>query len=165
MSDRPPAPVSPPSELTEAKRASTVQVLFRCARLLNDHSLSRLRTASGQPVRPAHTNLFPHIDLEGTRLTELARRVGISKQAVGQLVAELEHMGTLERVPDPSDGRARLVRFARGPDGRSVLFHGLSVLRQVEQELAQELGVERWRQLRELLLDLEPIAEARAAAG
>lgn len=160
MSDCSPAPA-----LAAAKRASTVQVLFRCARLLNDHSLAQLRAVSGLPVRPAHTNLFPHIDLDGTRLTELARRVGISKQAVGQLVSELEQMGTLERVPDPTDGRARLVRFATGPDGRSVLFHGLSVLQEVEAELAEELGPERWRQLRALLLDLEPIAEARAAGA
>ena len=68
-------------------------------------------------IRPAHTALFPHIDLSGTRQTALARRMGVSKQAVGQLVSELEQMGALERVPDPSDGRARLVRFAAGEAG------------------------------------------------
>ncbi|MCB9682522.1 MAG: MarR family transcriptional regulator [Alphaproteobacteria bacterium] len=89
------------------------------------------------PVRPAHTALFPHIDLDGTRLTVIAERAGISKQAVGQLVDDLVAMGALERVPDPADGRARLVRFV---GGGSALLHGLSVLGALESDLAGIVG-------------------------
>ena len=72
------------------------------------------------------------------RLTELARRVGVSKQAVGQLVDELVQMGALGRVPDPGDGRAKRIRFAQG-----ALLHGLGVLGEVEAELAAQLGEAR----------------------
>lgn len=126
-----------PETLAARKRASVVQVLFRVARRLDALALARVRQATGMPVRPAHTALFPHIDLDGTRLTVIAERAGISKQAVGQLVDDLVAMGALERVPDPADGRARLVRFV---GGGSALLHGLSVLGALESDLAGIVG-------------------------
>ncbi len=147
-----------------AKAASTAQLLFRCARLLDEYALSRLRSETGQPIRPAHTKVFPHIDLDGTRPTELARRMGISKQAVGQLVADLEDMGVVERVPDPTDRRGRLVQFVQHADGGHVLLDGLRLLAAVEQDLAQELGEERWKHLHALLTDLLPLVTQRAAS-
>ena len=47
-------------------------------------------------IRPSHTALLPHIDLEGTRLTVLAERLGVSKQATSQLVGDMEEMGMVE---------------------------------------------------------------------
>ena len=128
-------------ELEREKRGSLLQLMFRSARILNDVAIEQVRRTMGlEGLRPAHTALFPHIDLEGTRLTELARRLGISKQAVGQLVDELEEMGGLERVPDPVDGRAKLVRFRRRK-GRLVLFEGLEVLGKLEAALEQAARV------------------------
>ena len=77
---------------------------------------------TGQPVRIAHTTVLPHIDLEGTRLTELARRLGVSKQAAGQIVDELEEFGMLERIADPQDARAKLVRFSK--KGQAAMLDG-----------------------------------------
>lgn len=136
-----------------AKLGSTGQLLMKAARLFNDRALELVRERSWQEIRPAHTSLFPHIDLEGTRTTEIARRVGISKQAVGQLVDELEEMGAVERVPDPKDGRAKLVRFAE-TDGRSVIFHGLAMLGELEADLAEKIGPRRMTALRRVLIDL-----------
>ena len=130
------------ARLEREKSASVAQLLFKCARLLNERAVASIEQPVGVArIRPAHTSVFPHVDLAGTRLTELARRMGISKQAVGQLVDELEQMGTLERVPDPSDGRAKLIRFCS--DGGRSLFDGLAHLRRLEDELAKEIGVER----------------------
>lgn len=141
-----------------AKSTSVAQLLFKAARLLNERAIARLDApASGPRLRAAHTSLFPHIDLEGTRLTELARRLGISKQAVGQLVDELEQMGALERVPDPDDGRAKLVRFSRTP-GKTIL-DGLRHLQGIEAELAAELGEARMQGLREGLVALLALLE------
>ena len=69
---------------------------------------------------------------------DLAARVGVSKQAVGQLVDDLESMGVVERVPDPEDGRARRVRFTRR--GFQALLHGVGVLDRLEQQLAAAIG-------------------------
>jgi len=146
-------------ELETRKRASTLQLLFRAARLANERSVTHVRQTRPRSagIRTAHTTLFPHISLEGTRLTDLARSVGISKQAVAQLVDELEAMGMVERRPDPDDGRAKLIRFSRR--GRTALFEGLDALDEVEAQLAREVGASHLetlnRELRRLLRVLD----------
>ena len=69
---------------------------------------------------------------------------------MGQLVTDLEQLGAVERVDDPQDGRAKLVRFTRA--GVEAIHHGLSVLREIEQELEQVLGKRRMRELHQALL-------------
>ena len=87
-------------------------------------------------------------------MRELARRVGISKQAVGQLVDELEEMGTLERIADPNDGRAKLIRFCR-EGGQPVLFRGLAVLAELERQIEGEIGTRQMKQLHRTLVAIE----------
>ncbi|MEN8181505.1 MAG: MarR family transcriptional regulator [Myxococcota bacterium] len=131
------------------------QLLFRAARLFNERAVARVREEGQPALRVAHTRLLPHIDLGGTRLTELARRAGVTKQAVGPLVAELEAFGVLRREPDPADGRARRVCFTEG--GRRALLHGLAVLGTLEGDLREQLGSARLAQLRG---DLETLVDA-----
>jgi DNA-binding MarR family transcriptional regulator len=84
----------------------------------------------GSELRPAHTQVFEHLDPEGTRLTSLADRVGMSHQAMGELVGELVTQGYLERVPDPADGRARLLRATvRGERERARAVEALGEIR------------------------------------
>lgn len=146
-------PAIDPRELEAKKRASLAQLLFRCARRLNERTLAGLRSRIGFALRPAHTDLFPHIDLEGTPQTLLAERLGISKQAVHKRVAELRDAGILEVEPDPSDGRTTRVLFSR-KRGRTLL-DGLAVLVEVDRELAQMLGEARALSLHETLLTLD----------
>lgn len=135
--------------LGEAKANSTVQLLFKAARLLNERAIERLRQRTKKPVRIAHTSLLPHIDLEGTRLTDLASRLGVTKQAAGQLVDELVVMGMLERVADPADARAKLLRFSKR--GKSALLDGLGVLHEIEEEIRAALGDATMRVLHDAL--------------
>jgi DNA-binding MarR family transcriptional regulator len=151
--------------LEAAKRASVAQLLLKCARLLNEQAIARVRERAGVPnLRPAHTTLFPHIDLEGTRITEIARRVGISKQAVAQLVDELEAMGGVERVPDPSDGRAKLVRFAH-KRGKLSLLDGLEHLRALEGDMEAAIGSPHMQALRDALCALHDALESGMGTG
>ncbi len=142
-----------PETLEAAKRASTAQLLFKCARLVNERALATLPTDEDTPrPRPAHMSLFPHIALEGTRPSELAKKLGVSKQAVGQLVGELEAMGIVERRPDPDDGRAKRVVFTER--GLASILEGLAHLRRVEAELRAAIGEDAMASLREGLLAL-----------
>lgn len=115
-----------------AKRESLAQIILKLARRIDEEAVARMREQHGwSELTPAHTRLFPHIDLDGTRATTLAGRLNVSKQAISQLVSDLEEMGVLERVPDPSDGRAKLVRFA----DLDSLFVGLGVLDSLADEV------------------------------
>lgn len=158
-----PAMASPPEDfpakLERVKRASVAQLLMRCARLVNERGIARARERFGVPLRASHTALFPHIDLEGTRLTELSRRVGISKQAVGQLVAELEDMGVVERVPDPSDGRAKQIRYTQS--GGASLLAGMAALGDVDAELREQIGSRKMQALHKGLLALIDVLEPK----
>jgi DNA-binding MarR family transcriptional regulator len=91
-----------------------------------------------EPVlRAAHTQVFESLDPEGTRLTTLAERAQMSHQAMGEMVDELVRHGYLERLPDPADRRARLIRpSARG---RAVLGRAAGQLRLLHDRWDSEL--------------------------
>jgi len=149
--------------LGRLKRASVGQLLFRAARRLNEQTLARVEERTGLAVRPSHTALFPHIDLAGTRQSTLAERLGVSKQAVNKLVGELIEMGVLERIADPTDARAALVRFSTRK-GRTLL-DGLAMLASVDQELEEALGPRRYRALHEGLLGVERWLDEQDGGG
>jgi DNA-binding MarR family transcriptional regulator len=108
-------------------------------------------------VREGHGCVFGFIDLEhGSRLTDLAERSRLTKQAVGEAVAELERKGYLERVPDPLDGRAKIIKLTER--GREAAITGRRLFAEVEREWAEQLGEELLRGLREAaerIVDLE----------
>ena len=139
-------------ELEARKAANMPQLLFKAARLLNERAIGELRERAKLPkLRASHSSLFPHISLEGTRLTDLARAMGISKQAVAEWVDELVEMGVRVRLPDPDDGRAKRNSFAYG--GKKQL-EGLSLLSEIEGEIAGQLGEKRTDALRDGLAAL-----------
>jgi DNA-binding MarR family transcriptional regulator len=110
--------------------------------------------AAGFPdIRPAHSiNLFRVIDPEGTRPTELARRAGITPQAMAEIVRYLEARGYAERVPDASDGRGRIVKLtARGQEASMVAGR---VFGDLETKWEDQLGARRMIQLRRTLSEL-----------
>jgi len=134
--------------LESAKRESAAQLLMKCARLVNERALARVKEKAPRgrvTPRPAHTALFPHIALEGSRVSEVARRAGISKQAVSQLVDDLEAMGLVERKADPTDARARRVVWTAR--GRRGLLEGLASLAALEAELEAAVGAAQWQSL------------------
>lgn len=89
-------------------------------------------------VLPSHINATRHLETTGTRLTDLAKRAGMTKQSMAELVAQLEKQGLVFRSPDPSDARARLIQFT--PLGLSWLEAFRLAVEQAEAELAGRLG-------------------------
>jgi len=143
-----------PADLEEAKRASFAQLLFKCARLVNERAMARVNHEAGfSALKQSYTNLFPHLDFEGVRVVELSTKLDISKQAVSQTLAELAALGVVELVPDPDDGRAKLARFTKR--GGRALAQGLGVLRTIEDELEEAIGSTHTRALHRALLALE----------
>ncbi len=136
--------------------ASVGQLLLKAARLFHEAGMAEIR-ANGHPgLTAAHFQLAPHMDLAGSRITDVAARAGISKQAVGQLIDELQALGYVTRIADPSDARARLVVLT--DLGRTAMFAGLAALGRVEARLRDELGdVDAFRaQLAAIIRHLSP---------
>jgi DNA-binding MarR family transcriptional regulator len=152
---QPPAPRTPEyrQTLERTKRTSTLQLLMKAARLVDEEAVRRVSLREGAPkLRRSHTALLPHLDLDGTRISDLADRLGVSKQAVSELVDDLEAAGVVKRTPDPADARAKRVTFT--PKGLEGMMSGLGVLRDFEGELAAALGERPMRQLQETLVRL-----------
>ena len=106
--------------------------------------------ANGYPDIPAaYTIVFALVDAQGIRLSELAKRAQLTKQLVNYLVTAVEERGYVERVPDPSDGRAKIVRLTkRGQEAAQV---GSDIIEGIEREWAASLGAEDMDELRSLL--------------
>jgi DNA-binding MarR family transcriptional regulator len=110
-------------------------------------------------VRPGHTVVFLHVDRRsGSRLTDLARRAGVSKQAMMLAVDELEVRGYVRRVQDPTDARAKLVRLTA--KGRRCASECRRVVQSMETRTRRSLGMRRYEVVRgsleELATGLEP---------
>lgn len=144
--------------LAHTKRNNLGHVLLRSARLFDAQGLAQFREQSGLAwLTSAHLRMMPHIDLEGTRVSEVARRMGITKQAVGQLAQPVIDAGLLAKLADPDDGRARRLSYTDA--GQAAILSGLRALARVEALCRRELGSERVTQLvadlRDLLVVLE----------
>lgn len=115
--------------------------------------------------RASHMNLLRHIDFEGTRISEIARRSRVSKQTVGELIAGCEAEKLVKVVPDTSDGRAKLVMFTGL--GKSIIVAEREIMEKMDTQLAKVLGGERLAALREMLAILArgtaPLVGATAA--
>jgi DNA-binding MarR family transcriptional regulator len=142
------------AQLSLRKQHSVAQALFQAARVYNELAIARMRERVPE-ARLAHTRLMPYIDLAGTRQSVVARRAGITKQAVGQLVDELVELGYLQRRADPTDGRALLVEFTDA--GLEQLIAGFDVLDAIEAELSAQLSE---RTLKTLQLELTRLLAA-----
>ncbi len=112
----------------------------------------RLVERGHEHVRPPHGNVFQFLDENGTRVSVLAERAQITKQSMAELVAHLERHGYVERVPDPSDRRAKLVRATRR--GKQVYAIAREVVAELELQWTRRIGRARMRELREILEQL-----------
>ena len=147
-------PISPPPRplpalLTEVKMAAVRKLQSRLAEL-------------GHPnIREGYGCVFGFIDLEhGSRLTELAEGSGFTKQAVGEAVSELEKHGYVERLPDPTDGRAKIIKLTDW--GVDAVVKGRRVFAEIEAEWANQLGAELLASLREAVTKIAALEGAAA---
>ena len=108
----------------------------------------------------ARSSVIPHIGPGGTRQSEVVRRMGLTKQAVQQLVDDLEQEGIVRRQADPEDGRGKIIRFTK--KGIAALQDAQSVKRRIEDELRTELGTRDFDKLYGLLKKIAPETARKA---
>jgi DNA-binding MarR family transcriptional regulator len=135
------------------EREWNIGMLLRAPQQLVIARLHAAIAAAGfDDVLPAHGNVLQHLQNEGIRLTEIARRAALTKQTIGQYVAYLEQRGYVAVVPDPTDGRARLVM--KTEKGRAVEQVAEQAMRQLEADWVAVLGEKNYARLRRLLTSL-----------
>jgi DNA-binding MarR family transcriptional regulator len=125
-----------------------------------DKLRGRIAEAGHPEIREGHGCVFGFIDLDhGSRLTDLAANAGFTKQAVGEAVTELERLGYVTRVPDPQDGRAKIIKLTdRGMD---AVIKGRRIFAEIEREWAEQIGPElmaAFRQAATRIAALEGVA-------
>jgi DNA-binding MarR family transcriptional regulator len=132
-------------------------LLFLPYRAMESRVFEELAAAGFDDFTPAQARVFQRIAPDGSRLTDLAAQAGITKQSAGFLVDQLERAGYVERVPDPADGRARLVRIAER--GARTVEVSRGIVARIEAEWTAHVGAERMAQLRGILTDLREITD------
>jgi DNA-binding MarR family transcriptional regulator len=132
-------------------------LLFIPYRALENRVFAALAAAGFDDFTTAQARIFQRIGPNGTRLTELAQAAQVTKQTAGFLVDQLERAGYVERVVDPTDGRARLVRIT--PRGVRTIPIGAAEVARVEEEWAGHLGRDRMAELRRTLSALRDITD------
>ena len=114
--------------------------------------LERLHAHGFDDLDAAHLNVFLYPGPQGTRPSELAARMGVSKQALNYLLGELERLGYLERRADPDDRRSRRIALTRRGERAGRVMR--DAVTELEREWENRLGRKRFALLRELLGDV-----------
>jgi len=102
----------------------------------------------------ARSSIIPFIKLTGTRQTDIAAKMGLTKQAIQQLVDDLEKEGIVERRPDPSDGRAKVVVFTE--KGLKAQKDSEVIKSRIHDEIRSEIGSDNFDRLMDILKLVAP---------
>jgi DNA-binding MarR family transcriptional regulator len=137
------------TDIDHTRRVPLIRLLDEAFDDFSGELMRRVQAAGYTDVRPGHGCLFGNIDPEGSRLTELAERAHMTKQSVGEVASDLEARGYVERVPDPNDGRAKIIRLTeRGREAQAI---GRVLIEDIERDWAERFGAEHMAALREAL--------------
>ncbi len=129
-----------------------IGALLRVAwKAVRDHISVAVEEAGHVGVTRAHVSLFRYPGLDGSRPTQLADEMQISKQAVNDLLRDLERLGYIRRAVDPADKRSRLIRLT--PKGTHLENTIRVAAREAEVRLERRLGREQFRMFRAALIE------------
>ncbi|NYI45548.1 DNA-binding MarR family transcriptional regulator [Nocardioides aromaticivorans] len=112
----------------------------KCARALRNDMLTSAHARGFTELAGAHDAVFATLPPEGARAADMATRAGITRQSMGEVVRDMARLGIVEMVPDPSDRRAKIVRYT--DYGRKVAQGGFDHILEVEDMLREEFGEE-----------------------
>jgi DNA-binding MarR family transcriptional regulator len=146
-------------QIDELRQQHIGRLLLRAQRGFSMRAGEKLHVRGHDGLSLAHMNLIANLDLNGTRITTLAERIGISKQAAGHLVLDLEQRTYVARAVDPADRRATIVTFTDA--GWNFLRDAHQVKQEIEAEYREILGEQGMQNLRALLTALIDNAEHR----
>lgn len=146
-----PIPTDPES-LRSWRDRTLFRLLHRATRSEQAETAARVRQRGHPRVNLSYATVLSNLDTTGTTISDLARRVGITRQAASQQLAVIERTGYVRRVADPADSRVVLVQSTA--KGERLLRTALQVVAELEAEYAQSLGAPNFERLKALLIEL-----------
>lgn len=145
----------------DAPRQHLGQLLVQLTRLFQTELFQRLQAAGLQDARTPHTHVTAYIKADGSRLTDLAAQARMTLPAMAELVDDLERLGIVERRPDPTDGRAKLICLTDA--GRDAMRIARQAIAGIEADWAAEVGGDAFESAAQTLDTLLRALDARAA--
>jgi DNA-binding MarR family transcriptional regulator len=143
----------PMEHIESIRRDNIDRLMLRAYRLYVERSLEKLERYGHLRLTISHASILAYIDPDGTHISVLAERLGVTKQAMGQFVAELERRNYVVREIDPTDRRAILVKFT--DRGAQFIKDAYAVKLEMEAEYSAVLGEEGVAQFRTMLKPLQ----------
>jgi DNA-binding MarR family transcriptional regulator len=140
-------------------RAHIGQLLTQLTRLFQSDLFEKLVAAGLQDARVPHTHVTAYIKAEGSRLTELAAHARMTLPAMSELVDDLQRLGIVERHPDPSDGRAKLICLTEA--GWQAMHTARRAIAEIEGEYSLLVGADRFEEAALTLDELHRALESR----
>lgn len=116
---------------------------------------AELERSEFSDIRLVHGCVFRYMKEQGLRLTEIAERGNMTKQSAGEVVDDLVALGYVERVPDPDDRRAKIIRLTER--GEAAQSFGFRLLAEIEQRWGERYGAERIADLRATLEEIAAV--------
>ena len=119
-------------------RKPMIALVHYADRAFQAHMVEAAHERGRPDIKPSHNAVFAHLGDDPKRAADLATSAQMTRQSMGELIRELVGLGILEMVPDPSDGRAKLVTYSRG--GKLFANEGFRHLRAIEDRLEADFG-------------------------
>lgn len=126
-----------------------IALVDKTARVMRVDMLANAHRAGFTEIAPAHNAVFASLPPEGARAADMAARAGITRQSMGEVVRDLVRLGIVEMVPDPSDGRAKVVTYTAY--GKEVAQAGFDHIVALDQQFRDEFGDEDYDVARRVL--------------
>jgi DNA-binding MarR family transcriptional regulator len=134
--------------------------LFIPYRYMEDRIFRAIQDAGFDDWTLAQVRVFQRLAPDGSRLTDLADQAQMTKQSAGVLVDQLERLGYVRRVPDPTDGRARLIVIEER--GRRAAEVAMATSAEILAEWTAFLGTRNFTLLHQILDQLREITDPYA---
>jgi DNA-binding MarR family transcriptional regulator len=157
---------SPPKSIDQLRKDRNTKLyrsLTRTLRVYNRLLVERLHARGFDDFSPAFPTLLSNLDTDGTRIGVLAARAGVTRQAAGQLLREIERCGYVKRWDSPTDARATVIAFT--PRGKRLLAAVLELVEQIEGDFARMLGPGEFDRAREALFHIADRVDPGGARG
>lgn len=154
---------APPAELRRYRNSKLYRSLTRTLRVYNRMLVDELRQRGFADFTPAFPPMLSNLDTEGTRIGVLAVRAGVTRQAAGQLLREIERCGYVDLRQSPHDARATTVHFTAR--GRKLLSVVLELVERIEHDFAQELASGEFERVRDGLHTIADHVDPDGALG